>query len=78
MSSVKRFLVIPFIFTLTALVVCFVLENRQAVNLQFFGWAAPSLPIAVLILSALLIGLALGPLLATYTVLRAKRRKNIA
>ncbi|UZD97146.1 lipopolysaccharide assembly protein LapA domain-containing protein [Pseudomonas corrugata] len=78
MRSVKRFLVIPFIFTLAALVVCFILENRQTVNLQFFGWAAPSLPIAVLMLSALLIGLALGPLLAIYTVLRAKRRKSIA
>ena len=64
----------PFMLVLAALVIGFVLENQQSVTLQIFGWAAPSLPVAVLILTALLAGLVLGPLLGVCIALRTKRR----
>ncbi|MND59872.1 hypothetical protein D3C80_510890 [compost metagenome] len=59
---------------LAAVVLFFVLENQQAVSLVLFGWAAPAMPVAVLVLAALVIGLAVGPLLGAYGVQRSKRK----
>ena len=74
MRNLKRVLVALFVLVLAALVLFFVLENQQAVGLVMFGWTAPVVPVAVPVIAALLIGLAIGPFLATYTVLRARRR----
>ncbi|TDF81184.1 LapA family protein [Pseudomonas sp. H9] len=74
MRNLKRALVLLFVLALAALVLFFVLENQQAVALVMFGWSAPAMPVAVPVLAALLIGLAVGPLLGAYGVLRSKRR----
>ncbi|BCJ08298.1 hypothetical protein PRtIB026_A20290 [Pseudomonas sp. RtIB026] len=63
MRNLKRALVVLFVLLLAAVVLFFVLENQQAVSLVLFGWSAPSMPIAVLVLAALVVGLAIGPLL---------------
>ena len=74
MRNLKRALVVLFILALATLVLFFVLENQQAVALVMFGWSAPAMPVAVPVLAALLVGLAIGPLLGAYGVLRSKRR----
>ncbi|WP_191833461.1 LapA family protein [Pseudomonas fluorescens] len=74
MRNFKRALVVLFLLVLAALVLFFVLENQQAVALVMFGWSAPAMPVAVPVLAALLVGLAIGPLLGIYGVLRSKRR----
>jgi len=74
MRNLKRALVVLFILVLAALVLFFVLENQQTVALVMFGWSAPAMPVAVPVLAALLLGLAVGPLLGAYGVLRSKRR----
>lgn len=74
MRHLKRVLVALFVLALAALVLFFVLENQQAVGLVMFGWTAPVVPVAVPVVAALLIGLAIGPLLGAYAVLRNKRR----
>lgn len=66
MRNLKRAFAAVFVLLLGLLVVLFVIENQQSVILGMFGWSAPEMPVAVPILGALLIGLALGPLLATY------------
>ncbi|MNF11676.1 hypothetical protein D3C80_2129380 [compost metagenome] len=39
-----------------------------------FGWSTPAMPVAVLVLAALVVGLAVGPLLGAYGMLRSKRK----
>jgi uncharacterized integral membrane protein len=47
--------------------------NNQAVSLTFMGWATPSLPLFVWLLSVLFIGLMLGVILGRFSGGRAKR-----
>lgn len=74
MRNLKRLLVALFVLLLAAVVLFFVLENQEAVSLMLFGWSAPAMPVAVPVLAALIVGLALGPLLGAYGVLRSKRK----
>lgn len=74
MRNLKRALVVLFILALAVLVLFFVLENQQATALMLFGWATPEVPVALLVLAALLVGLAVGPLLGGYIAVRARRR----
>lgn len=74
MRTLKRALGALFILLLVVVVVLFVLENQAAVTLSLFGWAAPAVPAAVLMLAALIVGLAVGPLLGVFAVQRSKRR----
>ncbi|WP_422416447.1 LapA family protein [Pseudomonas sp. GZD-222] len=78
MRNLKRALVVLFVLVLVMLVLFFVLENQQAVALVMFGWSAPSMPVAVPVVAALLLGLAIGPLLGAYGVWRGKRRLRSA
>lgn len=74
MRNLKRALVLLFVLLLAAVVLFFVLENQQSVALMLFGWSAPSMPVAVPVVLALIVGLAVGPLLGSYGLMRAKRR----
>ncbi|WP_449431652.1 lipopolysaccharide assembly protein LapA domain-containing protein [Pseudomonas putida] len=74
MRNLKRVVAALFVLLLAALVLFFVLENQQTVSLVLFGWAAPEMPVAVLVLAALVVGLAIGPFLGAYGVLRSKRK----
>ncbi|AIR89957.1 lipopolysaccharide assembly protein LapA domain-containing protein [Pseudomonas cremoricolorata] len=74
MRNLKRLIVALFVLLLAAVVLFFVLENQQAVSLVLFGWSAPAMPVAVPLLGALLLGLAVGPLLGAYGLQRSKRR----
>lgn len=74
MRNLKRALAALFVLLLAAMVLFFVLENQQAVSLVLFGWTAPAVPVAILVIAALVVGLAVGPLLGAYGVLRSKRK----
>ncbi|WP_028694656.1 lipopolysaccharide assembly protein LapA domain-containing protein [Pseudomonas cremoricolorata] len=74
MRNLKRLIVALFVLLLAAVVLFFVLENQQAVSLVLFGWSAPAMPVAVPLLAALLLGLAVGPLLGAWGFMRSKRR----
>lgn len=74
MRNFKRALAVLFVLALALLVLFFVLENQQTVALVLFGWSAPEMPVAVPVVAALLVGLAIGPLLGAYGVLRSRRR----
>ncbi|MBV4539603.1 lipopolysaccharide assembly protein LapA domain-containing protein [Pseudomonas vlassakiae] len=74
MRNLKRALAVLFVLLLAAVVLFFVLENQQAVALVLFGWTAPAMPVAVPVLAALVVGLAVGPLLGAYGVQRSKRK----
>lgn len=74
MRNLKRALLVLFVLLLAAVVLFFVLENQQAVSLVLFGWSAPAVPLAVLVLAALVLGLTVGPLLGAYGLMRGKRK----
>lgn len=60
-------------------VVIFILENQQATSLTFLGWHSPALPAALFFVGALLVGLAIGPLLgmAMYWRKRAALKREL-
>ncbi|MFF7107621.1 lipopolysaccharide assembly protein LapA domain-containing protein [Pseudomonas sichuanensis] len=74
MRNLKRALAVLFVVLLSAVVLCFVLENQQSVALVLFGWSAPQMPLAVLVLAVLVLGLAVGPVIAGYGLMRGKRK----
>lgn len=74
MRNLKRFLLALFVLALAAVVLFFVLENQQSVSLILFGWMSPAVPLAVVVMVALVLGLTIGPLLGAYIALRSRRR----
>ncbi|MBI6954574.1 lipopolysaccharide assembly protein LapA domain-containing protein [Pseudomonas sp. CCOS 191] len=78
MRSLKRALAVLFVLLLAAVVLFFVLENRQDVSLIMFGWVAPGIPVAVLVLATLLIGLVVGTLFGAYGSRRERHRVHPA
>ncbi|CAI8863181.1 MULTISPECIES: lipopolysaccharide assembly protein LapA domain-containing protein [Pseudomonas] len=74
MHNLKRLLLVLFVIAVATVILLFVLENQQSVALTLFGWSAPAVPVAVLVVAALLIGLMIGPLLGALLVLRDRRR----
>lgn len=74
MRNLKRVLLVLVVLAVAAVVLLFVLENQQSVALVLFGWAAPALPLSVVVLVALVAGLLVGPLMGGYIGLRAKSR----
>ncbi|MNJ09930.1 hypothetical protein D3C77_40810 [compost metagenome] len=63
MRNFKRLISVVFMLLLVVVVVTFVLDNQQPASIHFLAWTMPSLPLAVFVLIALLVGLAVGPLL---------------
>ena len=51
----------------------FVLENQVPVSLSFYGWASITLPLALLVLTSMLVGGFLGGALVWLSVLGRKR-----
>jgi uncharacterized integral membrane protein len=56
--------------------IVFMLENRQPVALVFLGWSAPELSVAVPVIVALLVGMAISPILGWVMSLRKKNKKT--
>ena len=46
---------------LLLLILAFVLENQQNVSLLFLGWSMLQLPVSLLVITALLVGMLIGP-----------------
>jgi len=61
--SFRRKLYAALLMVVALMVVLFLLENQQGVSLFIWGWAAPDLPVSALLIMALLLGMALSPLL---------------
>ena len=74
MRNLKRAVMVLFLLLVVLLVLFFVLENQQVVTLVLFGWSTPSLPVAVILLAALILGLVVGPCLSLLSRSRYKRR----
>lgn len=74
MRNLKRVLLAVVALVLVLAILAFVLENQQSVSLVFVGWSTPQWAVSVYILGALLLGLAVGPLLGLVMSRRNKHR----
>ena len=63
MRNVKRVLLAVFVLMLMLALLAFILENQQSISLLFFGVVGPQLPVSLLMVLALLVGMAIGPIL---------------
>ncbi|WP_421137069.1 lipopolysaccharide assembly protein LapA domain-containing protein [Pseudomonas sp. NFX15] len=77
MGRLNRLLLVLLFLALMAFVVLFILENQQAVALVFLGYTSPQLPISVLMLIAILLGLAIGPAMGIWVVLRNHHKRRL-
>lgn len=76
MRNFKRFLLVLIILFVALGILAFVLENQQPVSLVFLGWSLPQLPVSVFVLSALLVGLVVGPLLGWGLAWRGRMNRS--
>ena len=72
-SAALRYFKFILVILAVVFIVAFVLENQEAVSVQFLGWLMPKLPVSLYMLLSLLIGLAVGPLFGWYASLRRSR-----
>ncbi|MCK6251381.1 alkaline shock response membrane anchor protein AmaP [Pseudomonas fragi] len=63
MRNVKRAVLLVISLVIMFGVVIFTLENQQPTGLIFLGWHSPELPQAFFFIGALLMGMAVGPLM---------------
>jgi uncharacterized integral membrane protein len=66
MRNLKRVLLGVFLLLLVLAILAFILENQQSVSLLFLGWAGPQLPVSLVMVSALLVGMVIGPILGWF------------
>ncbi|MCQ2991781.1 LapA family protein [Pseudomonas tremae] len=77
MRIFKRVILIVTVLFVALATTVFVLENRQSVAVNLFGWSAPELPLALPVVIALLLGMLIGPFLAWITSFRKKRSPSV-
>jgi len=76
MHNLKRALLAIFALLLVLVILAFVLENQQSVALLFLGWSGPQLPVALLMILALLVGMVIGPVLSLMLGRRSMRSRK--
>ncbi|MHC8321518.1 LapA family protein [Pseudomonas sp. GB2N2] len=79
MGRIKRLVLMLVMLLFMLVVLIFVLENQQSVTLLFLGWTGPQLSVSVVAVSALLVGMTVGPLMSWLCsgIVRAKRKRLI-
>ncbi|MHC8315365.1 lipopolysaccharide assembly protein LapA domain-containing protein [Pseudomonas sp. LB3P31] len=75
MRNLKRVVLAVFCLLLVLAILAFVLENQQSVSLLFLGWSGPQLPVSLAMLSALLLGMLIGPFLGWFIKRKSIRAK---
>lgn len=79
MHNFKRAVFVVFALVITFGTVIFILENQQNTSLVFLGWHSPELPSSIFVLGALLLGMAIGPVLGflAYRRKAAKLKRSV-
>ncbi|CAG8872039.1 lipopolysaccharide assembly protein LapA domain-containing protein [Pseudomonas fluorescens] len=75
MRNLKRVMLVVFVLLLVLAILAFVLENQQSVSLLFLGWSGPRLPVSMAVLSALMVGMVIGPMLHWFLGRTSSRSK---
>ncbi|MGX9380331.1 lipopolysaccharide assembly protein LapA domain-containing protein [Pseudomonas sp. JQ36] len=73
MRRVKSVILTVLFLVIALICFAFVLENQNPIKLTLFGWGAPDLPASLVVILALLLGMAIGPVLALGVVVRRRR-----
>lgn len=61
MRGVSRVFLGLIVLVVALVVLVFVLENQQDTAVTFLGWSTSEMPLSVFVVSALLVGLVVGP-----------------
>ena len=61
MRGVSRVFLGLIVLVVASVVLVFVLENQQDTAVTFLGWSTSEMPLSVFVVSALLVGLVVGP-----------------
>lgn len=76
MQKVRRLLVALLCLLVGAVVLLFTLENRQSIELEFLGHLSPSMPLAVAILLAFVLGAFFSLLIIGWSAARQKSKNR--
>ena len=63
MRDFKRVVLVVFGLVVILGAVIFILENQQPTSLMFLGWRSTELPVWLFFIAALLLGMAVGPVM---------------
>ena len=63
MRDFKRVVLVVFGLVVILGAVIFILENQQPTSLMFLGWRSTELPVSLFFIAALLLGMAVGPVM---------------
>lgn len=79
MRNFKRVVLAVFAIIVLFGIVVFTLENQQSMSLVFLGWRSPGLPVSLYFIAALLIGMAIGPVMGfvAYRRKAARLKRNL-
>lgn len=79
MRNFKRVVLAVFAIIVLFGIVVFTLENQQSMSLVFLGWRSPELPVSLYFIAALLIGMAIGPVMGfvAYRRKAARLKRNL-
>ncbi|MES2868406.1 MAG: lipopolysaccharide assembly protein LapA domain-containing protein [Pseudomonadota bacterium] len=79
MRNFKRVVLAVFAIIVLFGIVVFTLENQQSMSLVFLGWRSPELPASLYFVAALLIGMAIGPVMGfvAYRRKAARLKRNL-
>ncbi|AKV07567.1 hypothetical protein B723_14500 [Pseudomonas fluorescens NCIMB 11764] len=76
MRSIKRFIFFIITLLIVSATLMFILENQRPMVLMFLGWSTPELSVAVLVILALLVGMVVGPAVASIALMRKKSKSS--
>lgn len=76
MQKIRRLLVALLCLLVGAVVLLFTLENRQSIELEFLSHVSPSMPLAVAVLLAFVLGAVFAALVFWWPLLRQKSKNR--
>ena len=79
MRDFKRVMLVIFGLVVVLGTVIFILENQQPTSLMFLGWRSAELPVSLIFIVALLLGMAVGPVMGfvAYKRKAAKLKRSL-
>ncbi|MBZ9782653.1 LapA family protein [Pseudomonas sp. REP124] len=64
MNKLRRWFFLLILLLASAALIVFVLENQQSVKISFFGFSSGEAPASLCLVIALLVGMAIGPVVS--------------
>lgn len=73
MRGARRVFLSLILLAVALAVLVFVLENQQEATVAFLGWSTSKMPLSVFVVSALVVGMVIGPVFGRMVRQKARR-----